>query len=58
MDNSEPPDSLSGQVVLGRLSLPRGVLAALARIAAARGMTPLQLVREIVVAWVLGQGPG
>jgi hypothetical protein len=51
----ETPDARSGYVVLGRLLLSRIARDRLVRLARARGMTPLQLAREVVTAWVIAQ---
>lgn len=55
MPDDEHPSPHSGYEVVGRLVLPGVVRAKLRRLAAARGLTPLGLVREIVAAWVMGQ---
>lgn len=49
----ELPDALSGHVVVGRLTLPRAVLVAVEEAADERGLTALQMVREIVAEWVM-----
>lgn len=53
MGDDELPDALSGHVVVGRLTLPRAVLVAVEAAAEDRGLTPLQMVREIVTAWAM-----
>ena len=52
-DYDEIPDPLLGHQVLGRLTLPRPLSVQVEDAAHRRGITPLQMVREIVAEWAI-----